>query len=565
MYSRSSLNKTAPERSSVSNTVQKKKKNGVKLNYNNPLATIISTYSSSGLSINKKSSGIQSKSSSLSNIIRKTHIQPKLEIGKPDDPYEREADSMAEKVMKAPAKTNTIQKQVEEEPVQAKIQRQAEEEEDTVQARIQRQAEKEKEPVQAKIQRQVEEEEETVQARIQRQAEKEEEPVKAKIQMQRDTAESTNSNLSTRLRNTKSSGSAISNVTRNFMEDQFNADFSNVRIHTDRKAVGLSNELGAQAFTHGNDIYFNEGKYNPETSGGRHLLAHELTHTIQQGAVRRKKIASYTAAPKIQRLSLKGMLNKVANYIPGFSLICVIIGKNPVTGDKVPRTGINILKGVLGLIPVVGNLLFSRLNETGAAKKAGIWLDAQLIKLNITWSGIKTLISKTWERMSIWKGISGNIAVAKEVFMPTFRRIKTFGSAISSKIKEFILDGALSLAGGGAKTVMNVFRKGKAVFNKILNDPIGFVKNFLKAVKQGISQFAANFSKHFKNAIFGWLFGTMEDAGVELPKKFDLKGIFTLVMQILGLTYTRIRTKLVKKLGPKGETIVSAWKKEWLL
>ena len=67
------------------------------------------------------------------------------------------------------------------------------------------------------------------------------------------------------------------------MESRFNADFSGVRVHTDASAVQMNAQISAQAFTHGNDIYFNSGKYNPDTGSGKHLLAHELTHTIQQG------------------------------------------------------------------------------------------------------------------------------------------------------------------------------------------------------------------------------------------------------------------------------------------
>ena len=68
------------------------------------------------------------------------------------------------------------------------------------------------------------------------------------------------------------------------MESRFGADFSGVRIHTGSGAEGLSASVSAQAFTHGNDIYFNSGKFSPGTEAGGHLLAHELTHTIQQGA-----------------------------------------------------------------------------------------------------------------------------------------------------------------------------------------------------------------------------------------------------------------------------------------
>jgi len=63
------------------------------------------------------------------------------------------------------------------------------------------------------------------------------------------------------------------------MEPRFGADFSDVQIY---ETPDLANAIQAQAFTHGQDIYFNSGKYNPVSNGGKKLLAHELTHVIQQ-------------------------------------------------------------------------------------------------------------------------------------------------------------------------------------------------------------------------------------------------------------------------------------------
>jgi hypothetical protein len=81
---------------------------------------------------------------------------------------------------------------------------------------------------------------------------------------------------------TKGSGSPLPEQTRHQMESSIGADFSNVRIHDDSRAAQLSQDLNAQAFTHGNDIYFNSGKYDTSSTQGQHLLAHELTHTVQQ-------------------------------------------------------------------------------------------------------------------------------------------------------------------------------------------------------------------------------------------------------------------------------------------
>ena len=95
--------------------------------------------------------------------------------------------------------------------------------------------------------------------------------------------------LETRLNASKGQGTPLPDTTQTEMEGAFGTDFSEVRIHTDSSAVEMSQELGAQAFTHGNDIYFNEGKFNPHHQEGQKLLAHELTHTVQQGAnVQRK-------------------------------------------------------------------------------------------------------------------------------------------------------------------------------------------------------------------------------------------------------------------------------------
>lgn len=81
---------------------------------------------------------------------------------------------------------------------------------------------------------------------------------------------------------TKGGGTPLPTTTRSFMETRFGTDFSQVNIHTGSDAVQLSRELNAQAFTVGNDIYFNSGKFSPDSTGGRQLLAHELTHTVQQ-------------------------------------------------------------------------------------------------------------------------------------------------------------------------------------------------------------------------------------------------------------------------------------------
>ena len=104
--------------------------------------------------------------------------------------------------------------------------------------------------------------------------------------IQRSSSESggvASDHVENQINSSRGGGSVMDSGTKTFMENRFGTDFSSVKIHTGSEAVQMSRELGAQAFAVGSDIYFNEGKYNPNSDSGKHLLAHELTHTVQQG------------------------------------------------------------------------------------------------------------------------------------------------------------------------------------------------------------------------------------------------------------------------------------------
>ena len=160
-------------------------------------------------------------------------VQAKLSVGKQGDKYEQEADNMAAQVMAMPEPTQTVQQQEEGE-------------------------------------------EETVRQK----------PLAEAVTplVQRQTGEAApgetgaSSGLEAQLGATKGGGSPLSDEVRGFMEPRFGTDFSGVRVHTGGDAVQMNRELGAQAFTHGQDIYYGKGK----SPGKDDLTAHELTHVVQQ-------------------------------------------------------------------------------------------------------------------------------------------------------------------------------------------------------------------------------------------------------------------------------------------
>jgi Domain of unknown function (DUF4157) len=85
-----------------------------------------------------------------------------------------------------------------------------------------------------------------------------------------------------RLLQRTSGGRGLEPTVRAFMEHGFGTDFGAVRVHTDSQAAQSAEQLSAAAYTVGQDVFFNRGQYQPQTEGGRRLLAHELTHVVQQ-------------------------------------------------------------------------------------------------------------------------------------------------------------------------------------------------------------------------------------------------------------------------------------------
>ncbi|WKX68910.1 hypothetical protein [Streptomyces sp. XD-27] len=95
--------------------------------------------------------------------------------------------------------------------------------------------------------------------------------------------------------------------------------------------------------------------------------------------------------------------------------------------------------------------------------------------------------------------------------------------------------------------LLGVLAKAAAAIGKIIKDPIGFLGNLVKAVGSGLNQFVANIADHLKKGLVAWLLGTATKAGIEIPEKFDLKGIIKLIASMLGLTWANIRARIVRK------------------
>jgi hypothetical protein len=104
-----------------------------------------------------------------------------------------------------------------------------------------------------------------------------------------------------------SSGRSMDGGTLTRMESAFGASFSNVRIHDGAEADTLSRSLQAEAFTTGNDVFFRKGNYDPSSSGGQELLAHELTHVVQQSGGASRRIRRFVTKEQFAERTDEGM------------------------------------------------------------------------------------------------------------------------------------------------------------------------------------------------------------------------------------------------------------------
>ena len=113
--------------------------------------------------------------------------------------------------------------------------------------------------------------------------------------------------------------------------------------------------------------------------------------------------------------------------------------------------------------------------------------------------------------------------------------------------------------------LLNVLAKAASVIGDIISDPIGFLSNLVDGIKHGLTGSSDSIGTHLENGLMGWLFGALGDAGIKMPKSFDLAGIFELVMDVLGLTYRSIRGRVAKIVGEpvveKMESTVDVFKK----
>lgn len=250
----------------------------------------------------------------IQRLISSPSIQAKLQVSTPGDPYEQEADRVADTVMRMPEPEATQEKaqRIQAKPLTTRItplvrrapEEPSEEDEEQIVATkpiLQRavplavREDDDEEKVAPKlIQRMCTEcekqpEEDQAGGMVHKKSVSEQLPDDDELQGQsvqlkggHTQAPQVTPSVAANIHAMNGGGSPMSNSSRAFFEPRFGADFSQVRVHTDSRAAETAKSINARAFTVGRNIAFGGGQFAPDSQDGRRLLAHELTHVVQQ-------------------------------------------------------------------------------------------------------------------------------------------------------------------------------------------------------------------------------------------------------------------------------------------
>lgn len=143
------------------------------------------------------------------------------------------------------------------------------------------------------------------------------------------------------------------------------------------------------------------------------------------------------------------------------------------------------------------------------------------------------------------------ITKLREMSKGLFQKFADFVSEFMDDPLRAMVNGLLRILGIPPPTFWGLVRRFAAVVDKIADKPKKFANNVVKALKKGFEQFKANIGKHLIKGLLEWLTSKLKDVGVEVPTEFSVKAVLKLILQILGISWPRIRTKLVKYIGEK--------------
>jgi hypothetical protein len=240
-------------------------------------------------------------------------------------------------------------------------------------------------------------------------------------------------------------------------------------------------------------------------------------------------------------------LAAIAQGTQGYDLLKATLGKDPITGEPVPRNPETLIGGFMKLIGQ--QEIWENIKKGNAIARAWEWFQKALAGLMSFVQAIPGKIIDTITSLTIKDivTVAGAFTKVVGVFGNIASDFISWGLNTTWNLLEIVFDVV-------KPGLMGYIKKTGAALKNILKNPMPFLGNLVKAAKLGFTNFADNIGNHLKAGLIDWLTASL--TGVYIPKALNLMELGKFALSILGITWAQIRGKIVKVLGPNGETIM---------
>lgn len=436
-----------------------------------------------------------------------------------------------------------------------------------------------------------------------------------------DGAFSASSIFSSRIR-TASGGVRLPGYQRRHFERVFNTRLDHVRIHV---APELARMIGARAFAHANNIWLRSAADVHDRKLMAHETVHVLQQTSARGPPAKTKHQTHSRAPPSGRVHARapplrlhshrshrqnhrqnhsritslvpsrrqseffktnavpvvqgrndnvvrrftqgepepepdtGLLaqgaERLADNLDSYQVLKVIIGRKLFTGETVTRTATNFLGAFMRFVGAEET--FEQMQQSGTIESGFQYISDRFAEYDLTWDRVNRVFQSAYDDFDWWSPIESFTSI----FSPFFSDVLSFAADVLKKIAEMVAEAfVISFGPWGRAVWEKIVSIGESI-SLVIADPGGFAINLIRAVVQGIQGFASRIWTHIKKGFLTWILGPFASMGITLPETLDLRGIMSIILQVLGLTYPQLRPRIVRKLDPYGEIKVSVVEK----
>ncbi|WP_189062800.1 eCIS core domain-containing protein [Deinococcus arenae] len=409
-----------------------------------------------------------------------------------------------------------------------------------------------------------------------------------------------------RIQARRGAGNPLPEAIRLHLEQGLNHDLSRVRIHDDADADQLAKGVNALAFTTGMDIFFRAGQFNPNTRSGLELLAHEVTHTVQQSQGRvgqgidpdaglesearamGAKLAQVIPSPKTL---MPPVAHRNGPHAPGVYTTAAALGRvqagaaahtllSPLRAlqrqpeltvqRSVLGAGLGALAGQIpGYTPLTMVLGFDPVAGKAVKADPNVLLDAlgrfvpgpfkDMVKVVRD----QNLLPKAW---AWFQGELGTLQLGRVVTdlraalagVPNLGKAKAILTGATARVRQLVLGSARKLAdialtaitaglGPVGKRLMGQLRQAGDIVTQVLKHPGQFAANLMTALRQGFLGFVGRSGQWIQQGLGDWLSGS---ANIQFPRNLNVEGVLMTALSIMNLGYDALRARLIKELGP---------------